>query len=130
KFIKIQWYTYDLNNIEDNFLRPVFKDARIHAAVNCASTSCPKLLNEAFTAAKLEKQLDEVMRGFINDPSRNKIKADKAEISEIFKWFKGDFERDGSGSVGGFLNKFSTVKLTKNTDIGYLNYDWNLNEVK
>ncbi len=130
KFIHIQGYTYDLNNLEHNILRPVFKDARIHAAINCASYSCPKLLNEAYTAAKLDKQLDAAMRGFINDPNRNKIKADKAEISEIFKWFKGDFERDGSGSVWGFLNKFSTVKLSKNTDIGYLDYDWNLNEAK
>lgn len=129
KFIKIQGYTYDLNNIEHNILRPVFKDARIHAAVNCASYSCPKLMNEAFTADKLEKQLDAGMRSFVNDPSRNKIKADKAQISEIFKWFKGDFERDG-GSVWEFLNKYSTVKMTKNTDVSHLDYDWKLNEAK
>ncbi len=128
KFIKIQGFSYDLNNIEHNILRPVFKDARIHAAINCASYSCPKLLNEAFTADKLESQLDATMRGFVNDPLRNRITADKAEISEIFKWFKGDFERDGS--LRDFLNKHSNVKITEKTGISHIDYNWALNEAK
>ncbi len=129
KFIHIQGYTYDLNNIEHNILRPVFKDARIHAAVNCASYSCPRLRNEAFTAARLESQLDDSMRGFVNDPVRNKITAENAQISEIFKWFKGDFERD-AGSVREFINRYSTVKLTDKTDITHMDYLWTLNEAK
>ncbi|MBK6995912.1 MAG: DUF547 domain-containing protein [Lewinellaceae bacterium] len=129
KFIKIQKYTYDLNNIEHNILRPVFKDARIHAAVNCASYSCPKLLNEAYTAQDLESQLDKSMRSFVNDPLRNQITAEKARISEIFKWFKGDFERD-AGSVREYLNRYSKVKLTDKTDISHLDYQWSLNEAK
>ena len=129
KFIKIQGYTYDLNNIEHNILRPVFKDARIHAAVNCASFSCPKLLPEAYTADKLEGQLDKSMRSFINDPLRNRITANKAEISEIFKWFKGDFERD-AGSLREYLNRYAEDKLTKDTDISHIDYDWKLNDVK
>lgn len=129
KFIKIQGYTYDLNNIEHNILRPVFKDARIHAAVNCASYSCPRLRNEAFTAKRLEEQLDDSMRQFVNDPVRNKIGAEKAQISEIFKWFKGDFERD-AGSVRAFLNRYAETKLTEKTDISYMDYLWTLNEAK
>ena len=128
KFIKVQGFSYDLNNIEHNILRPVYKDARIHAAVNCASYSCPKLLNEAFTADKLESQLDAAMRDFVNDPLRNRITADKAEISEIFKWFKGDFER--GGSLRDFLNKYSNVKITEKTDISHIDYNWALNEAK
>ena len=127
KFIKIQGFTYDLNNIEHNILRPVFKDARIHAAVNCASYSCPKLLNEAYTAAKLEAQLDSSMRSFVNDPLRNRITAEKAEVSEIFKWFSGDFERD-AGSVRAFLNRYADVKLTEKTPISHIDYLWTLNE--
>lgn len=128
KFIQIQGFTYDLNNIEHNILRPLFKDARIHAAVNCASYSCPKLLNEAFTADKLESQLDAAMRGFVNDPLRNRITPEKAEISEIFKWFKGDFEREGS--LRDFLNKYSNMKLTEKTNISHIDYNWALNEAK
>ena len=129
KFIHIQGFTYDLNNIEHNILRTVFKDARIHAAINCASYSCPKLLNKAYTPDKLDAQLDSAMRGFINDPSRNRISAQKAEISEIFKWFKGDFERD-AGSLREFLNRYSTVKITDKTEMSHIDYDWRLNEAK
>lgn len=126
KFIKIQGFMYDLNNIEHNILRAVYKDARIHAAINCASWSCPKLLGEAYTAANLDKQLDAAMRSFVNDPARNRIRADKAEISEIFKWFKGDFER--GGNLRDFLNRYSDVKITDKTDISHIDYDWRLNE--
>jgi Protein of unknown function, DUF547 len=126
KFIKIQGYTYDLNNIEHNILRPVFKDARVHAAVNCASYSCPRLRGEAYTADHLEAQLDDAMRTFVNDPLRNRISSEKAEISSIFKWFKGDFDRD-AGSISAFLRRYNTA-ITDKTDISHLDYDWKLNE--
>ena len=128
KFIRLQGFEYDLNNIEHNILRPVFRDARVHAAINCASYSCPRMLNDAFTAQNLESQLDAAMRGFVNDPLRNRIGPDKAEISEIFKWFKGDFERDGT--LRDFLNRYSKVKLTKSTEISHIDYNWALNEAK
>lgn len=127
KFIKIQGYTYDLNNIEHNILRPVFKDARVHAAINCASYSCPRLRQEAYTPEKLDSQLEDAMKKFLADPLRNKITAEKAEISEIFKWFKGDFDRD-AGSLVAYINKFSAQKITDQTELKYLNYNWTLNE--
>ena len=129
KFIKIQSETYDLNAIEHGILRKNFPDGRIHAAVNCASFSCPVLRNEAFTAKRLESQLDDSMRNFLNDPKRNKVGADKAEISEIFNWFSGDFKTD-AGSVEAFVNRFAKVKLKAGGKISYLEYDWRLNDAK
>jgi hypothetical protein len=129
KWIKIGGYTYDLNNIEHNILRPVFKDARIHAAVNCASYSCPPLRAEAFTAEKLDMQLDDAMRTFVNDPLRNQVTADNPKGSEIFKWFKGDFEQNGQ-NLRAFLNQFSKEKISDKTDITHLDYNWSLNEQK
>lgn len=129
KFIKIEGYKYDLNNIEHNILRPVFKDARIHAAVNCASYSCPALRAEAYTAKRLNEQLDDGMRSFINDPLRNRITAEKAEVSEIFKWFKGDFERD-AGTVRKFVNKYLTKPIGDGVDISHIDYDWRLNDLQ
>jgi hypothetical protein len=129
KFIKIEGYTYDLNNIEHNILRPVFKDARIHCAVNCASYSCPPLRAEAYTADRLDTQLDDGVRRFLRDPLRNRITAGKAEISEIFKWFKGDFA-DYSGSLRNFLKKYGPAEFTDQTDISHIDYDWSLNDKK
>ncbi len=129
KFINIQGQQYDLNNIEHGILRKFWKDARIHAAVNCASYSCPRLRDEAFVAERLDEQLDDSMRKFVNDPVRNKITAEKASLSSIFTWFKGDFKRD-AGSVRKFVNQYSTIKIGEKTEITYLDYDWSLNDAK
>lgn len=129
KFIKIQNSTYDLNNIEHGILRKDFKDARIHAAVNCASYSCPKLRPEAYVAEKLESQLDDAMRQFINDPTRNRISSNKAELSSIFNWFGGDF-KDDAGSITKYINKYARQPLASNGKIVYLDYDWRLNDVQ
>jgi hypothetical protein len=128
RFIQIQGREYDLNQIEHQILRPVFKDARIHAAINCASFSCPRMMRYAFTAEKLEQQLDEAMRVFVNDPLRNRISSEKAEISAIFNWFGGDFKRD-AGSISAYLNKYSSIKLSARAKISFIDYDWRLNEV-
>ena len=127
-FIQIEGKSYNLNNIEHGILRPKFDDPRIHFAVNCASTSCPKLLNAAFTADKLSVQLDAAAKDFINDGIRNKIKSpQKAELSKIFTWFAGDF-RKTAPSVTAFINRYADVKLADNVDISYLDYDWALNK--
>jgi hypothetical protein len=75
-----------LDPIEHEWLRPKFKDYRIHAAVNCASVSCPPLRNEAFTADKLDSQLDSQMRSWLSDKDRNRLNGEKFEISKIFSW--------------------------------------------
>ncbi len=128
-FIRIQGYTYDLNNIEHNILRPVFRDARIHAAINCASISCPPLRNEAYTAERLDAQLDDAMRRFIADSLRNYIGPDQAKVSKIFSWFSSDFKRD-AGSVRAYLNRYAGTPIGAQTPISYLDYNWALNEAK
>jgi len=125
-FIKIEGIEYDLNNIEHNIIRQKFDEPRIHAAVICASRSCPQLRNEAFTADRLDDQLEDEMRRFVNEPTRNKIdSANKAELSKIFTWYKGDFTKNGS--LIDFINKFSTNKLNSNAEIEFLDYGWGLN---
>ena len=84
----------DLNDVEHNILRKKFDDPRIHFAINCASISCPQLLNEAYTANKLNMQLEEQARSFINDVSKNRLTAEKVWLSKIFLWFKGDFTQN------------------------------------
>lgn len=125
KFIQIQGQKYDLNNIEHGILRPKFKDPRIHFAVNCASISCPKLLNEAFTAEKLDEQLNQAATAFINDPSRNVIEPNQLKLSKIFKWYGGDF----TGGKKEYIQQFTNVEIAENAKVEYLEYDWGLNKV-
>jgi hypothetical protein len=126
KFFKIGGEESSLDQIEHDILRKQFNEPRIHFAINCASFSCPLLRNEAFTAENLDKQLNEQAAAFINDPKRNQIKANSAELSKIFNWFTGDFTENGS--LTEYLNKYSQVKIQPSAKISYMEYDWSLNE--
>lgn len=126
KFFKIGGQESSLDEIEHSILRKEFEEPRIHFAINCASVSCPPLLNESFEAKTINEQLDKVAKGFINDSSRNKISPEAVQISSIFSWFKGDFTQNGT--LIDFLNKYSKVKIRSNAKVSHLDYDWNLNE--
>ena len=127
-----------LDPIEHQWLRkiPEFKDPRIHAAVNCASVSCPKLANDAYVAKKLDAQLDAATRYWLSDDTRNRYDMKKHDIyiSKIFDWYDEDFGGNDKGVIE-FIKKYAPKEvseyLTKQkVGIEYLKYDWNLNEFK
>jgi Protein of unknown function, DUF547 len=128
KFIIIQGKKYDLNNIEHGILRPKFKDPRIHFSINCASYSCPNLRNEAYTAENLENQLNEQVALFLNDTSKNIINIENAKLSKIFSWFAGDF--GSKKDKINFINKYSKDKISNQSKIDFLEYNWKLNDQK
>lgn len=113
---------YSLNQIENEILRPVFKDPRVHFALNCAAKSCPPLYNKAFTAKNLDRALEQRSRQFINDPNFNSVTAEKASVSKIFEWYAADF-----GDLKAFLNKYAATKLNESASIGFQEYNWDLN---
>lgn len=119
---------FSLDRIEHKILRKEFNEPRIHFAVNCASISCPILRNEAYTAEKLNEQLDEQARIFLNDTTRNKIEPQKVRVSKIFSWFGGDFKKDQT--LIEFLNRYSKVEINKKAKVRFMDYNWKLNEVK
>lgn len=116
-----------LGDIEHKILRKM-NEPRIHFAINCASFSCPKLLNEAFTESKMEAQLEATTKDFINDKTRNIISVEKLQLSNIFKWYKKDFTENGS--LIDYIKPYTKAEITADSDIDYLKYDWNLNEAK
>ena len=125
-FIEIGGEEYSLNNIEHDILRAKYKDPRIHFAVNCASVSCPRLRNGAFTAAGLNNQMEEMSVSFINNSSKNSLSYDHVVVSQLFNWYKGDFTMNGS--IIDFLNKYSKTKISSNASIQFKDYNWNLNK--
>lgn len=128
QFITIGGKKYDLNNIEHGILRKKFDDPRIHFALVCAAMSCPKLQRDAYTGDKINAQLDDAGKDFLNDKSKNRVGADKAELSNYFSWYKGDFTK--KGSLADFINKYSQTKMNDKTKINTVDYNWNLNEQK
>jgi Protein of unknown function, DUF547 len=123
KWVKLNGKTYTLNNVENDILRPEYKDARIHFAVNCAAQSCPPILNKAWTENNLNQMLEKQAKAFVNNPKYNKISSDEIEISQIFEWYAVDF-----GNIIDFLNKYSDTKINKNAKVKYKEYNWALNE--
>lgn len=130
KFIEIEGKKYDLNNIEHSILRRRFDEPRIHFAINCASISCPRLRNEAYTVDKIESQLQEMGIEFLNDKTKNDITPKKAKLSKIFKWFKSDFVKKMSRRE--YLNQFleDDKKMKSTVDVSFLEYDWGINDAK
>jgi len=116
---------YNLDEIEHQILRKM-NEPRIHFAIVCASYSCPKLQNEAFTASNLEEQLTHATSEFLADTSKNEIAPDRIKISKIFKWFTKDFTENGS--LINFINQYSTISISENVKISYKDYNWDLNE--
>jgi hypothetical protein len=120
------------DDIEHEILRKQLKDPRIHFAIVCASSSCPKLQRFAFSAENIQAQLEAETRKYINSDRGTHI--DYAEntlyLSKIFDWFASDF-KNKSGSVLGYVKHYLDEEalsfLERNPKISYIHYDWTLN---
>jgi len=123
---KVGSKTYTLNFIEHEILRKTFNDPRIHVAINCASISCPALPNIAFSEKNIETLLNTGIKKFINNPKRNLISKENIKISQIFNWFKDDFIQ--SGDLITFINQYSDTKISKDANVDFKTYNWNLNK--
>jgi hypothetical protein len=135
-----------LDFIEHEMLRKegVYDDPRVHVSVVCASIGCPMLRNEAFTAERLDAQMEDGMRRFLSDRTRNRYNPQtrKLEISKIFDWYGKDFEKGHKGftSVKATLARYADQLADKPEDramvkeqkaeIVFLDYDWGLNDAK
>ncbi len=108
-------------------------DPRIHFALVCASSSCPPI--EFYDPAHLDEQLDIAARSYIN---RGGMSIDRENgtihLSEIFKWYEKDFGRDRQELLtylARYADKETGTFLEKKGEqlkIGYLPYNWNLND--
>jgi len=124
-----------LDVIEHELLRPVYRDARVHYAVNCASLGCPMLREESYVAARLDQQLDEQTARFLSDRSRNRYRNGRLEVSKIFDWFKEDFEpRERYFARHAALLTDDPEQRQLITQgkapLVFLDYDWSLNDSK
>ena len=132
KVTTVAGQSLSLDDIEHVILRPLFKDPRVHYAVNCASVGCPNLRREAFTGAVLETQLDASARDYVNTPRGLRVDAKgKITASSIYTWFQADF----GGTVAGVLEHVRryadaplAAALVKATAIDDYAYDWSLND--
>lgn len=115
-------------------------DPRIHFALVCAAIDCPKLINRAYEAATIDRQLQANAVHFANSPKHLRIEEGKLVASSLLKWYGEDFKK--WGGAGPYLasltdpakrsdekevdEKLTTVFPDK-TDF---RYDWTLNDVR
>ena len=119
-----------LDDIENRIIRPRFRDARVHFALNCAAKSCPALHGRAFRQGALDRTLDRLVARSLASRRHVRVADRELQVSEIFHWFHEDFERDG-GSIRGWLERkgVDLSGVPASAQIGRIRYDWRLNDV-
>ena len=144
KFFSLLGQERSLDDIEHGMIRApgTFDDPRIHAGVVCASIGCPMLRPDAFTPEKLDAQLDDGMKRFLTDGTRNRFDAasGRLQISKIFDWYGKDFEKGHKGYDSlktTFARHAAQLAATPEAQakvrsgdykLEFLDYDWKLND--
>jgi hypothetical protein len=119
-----------LDDIENKHIREVYHDARIHFALVCAAKGCPPITDEAYRPETLDDQLDHRTKAILNDPDFIRVNYEEKEVlvSEIFNWYKTDFEMEGN-TILEYINQFREKSIPTNFAIGYYDYNWDLNSL-
>ena len=128
--------TISLDQLEQEMIRPVFNEPRIHVALVCAAKSCPAIRAEAYIGERIEKQLQDQSVQFANN--RTYVDYDPAmpqlNLSPILSWYSSDWS-----SQGGYLAWLKTLveddelreKLAMaesgELKVSFNQYDWTLN---
>lgn len=131
KLVKIDGEMVSLNDIEHRILRPIWKDPRLHYAVNCASVGCPNLQRSAFTAARMDVMLDRAASVYVNNARGVRFDDGALVVSKVYAWFQDDFG-GSEAAVLDHLRRYAdgdlAAKLRRATGIAAYVYDWSLND--
>ena len=131
KLTEIEGEPISLNDIEHRILRPIWKDPRLHYAVNCASLGCPNLQSVAFTAANTDTLLKAGARAYVNHPRGARVDHGRLVVSSIYLWFRPDFGGSDAGVIDHlktYANASLAASLATVTRIADHDYDWRLND--
>jgi hypothetical protein len=117
-----------LNQLEKEMLLKPTGDERLHFVLVCAAISCPPIAPFAYLPNQLEEQINERTKLALSNPDFIQVNkgAKKVSISEIFKWYEGDFKGKGPSLIE-YLNKYRSVKVPTDYKVDYYTYNWTLN---
>ncbi len=136
---------YSLYAIENDKIRDIYTDARIHFVLNCGSESCPVLRPELPTGDDLEPFLQQAAIDFVGEDRNVRIDHANRQImlSDIFKWFEKDFMNDlrhrGYSSERGLIDYIASIapeplriEIERSAEykIVFHKYDWSINEAE
>ena len=133
KLVSVEGEEVSLNDIEHRILRPIWRDPRIHYAVNCASIGCPNLIDVAYTSDRVDVLLEANAIAYVNHPRGAALQGGALTISSIYDWFQEDFGGSETGVLA-HLRKYARPELLRDLrlviDIYSYDYDWSLNEAE
>lgn len=133
KLVSVEGEEVSLNDIEHRILRPIWRDPRIHYAVNCASIGCPNLIDVAYTSDRVDVLLEANAIAYVNHPRGAALQGGALTISSIYDWFQEDFGGSETGVLA-HLRKYARPELLRDLrlviDIDSYDYDWSLNEAE
>jgi len=133
KLVTVESTPVSLNDIEYRILRPIWRDPRIHYALDCASIGCPNLRRTAYTAKNAEQLLNAGARDYVYSPRGVSSKGKALVVSSIYVWFKSNFGDSDAGVIA-HLRRYAAPKLKKKlmgvTKIDRHTNDWRLNDQK
>lgn len=130
KLVEIEGEAVSLNDIEHRILRPIWQDARLHYALNCAAIGCPNLQKTAFTADNTDEMLESAARAYVNDRRGMRFDGETAILSSIYAWYIADFGGNLAGVVAHlkrYADKDKAARLDAATEFEDA-YDWALND--
>ncbi|MEM8929881.1 MAG: DUF547 domain-containing protein [Acidobacteriota bacterium] len=133
--IRVDGESTTLKKFEEDTILVGFRDARVHAALNCASIGCPLLRREAYVAERLDEQLDDATRVWVNDSAHVQVDhgARTVRLNKIFDWFRADFLHHGeqrgvsSPTLLDFVNHYREQPVPTDYGVAFLDYDKGLN---
>ncbi|RZV42150.1 MAG: DUF547 domain-containing protein [Acidimicrobiia bacterium] len=137
-FVTVAGESLSLDAVEHGKIRR-FGDPRIHSALVCGSASCPTLRFEPYEGARLDEQLDDQTRSFLEGGGAV-IDEDTLRLSRVFLWYGADFVRPrrmptfmpaGKRQVAEALTPWLPDQHTRwlrsgRRSIAFQSYDWSL----
>ncbi len=135
--------TTNLYFLLEGVIRKRFAEPRVHFALNCGARSCPRLPRRAFTAERLDEELDHEARKFLAE-DRN-LKIDHSEktvfLSSIFDWYEKDYLQwyrrqfpDQKATLLRYVALYVSPERAEELgraasyEVRFVPYDWRLND--
>lgn len=139
-------HTLSLDQIEHNVIRPMYRDPRIHFAVNCAAVDCPPLADFAYTGDEIDDQLRRRTERTLSNHRYVRIESrmifgDRLRYTRVMHWYEDDFLdadfRGYASTVAEYIARHTEREEIRRfveehdgePSASPLGYDWSLNDV-
>lgn len=128
--ITIDGSRLSLDEIQNNILRAIWNDPRIHYALNDAAIGAANLSKHAYQGYTIDKQLNEAANEYVNSLRGIQVIEGKLVASKIYKWYLTDFgvnDADLIYHLSQYANEPLRNQLKQIHSVNSYIYNWHLN---